>query len=63
MRLRRRVPFCLDNVEVRDFYELKMVLELQISGAGANNFVPLCPHCLTPFSAISHTVCPAAHET
>jgi hypothetical protein len=28
--MRRRVPFCLDSVEVGDlkFYELKMVLEL-----------------------------------
>ena len=63
--MRRRVPFCLDSVEVGDlkFYELKMVLELGFLAPERINSFPCVRNCLTPVSAIWHTVRPAAHET
>ena len=49
--MRRRVPFCLDSVEVGDlkFYELKMVLELGFLAPERINSFPCVRNCLTPF--------------
>jgi hypothetical protein len=49
--MRRRVPFCLNSVEVGDlkFYELKMVLELGFLAPERINSFPCVRNCLTLF--------------
>ena len=54
--MRRRLPFCLDSVEVGDlgFYELKMVLELGFLAPERINSFPCVRNCLTSFGYLAH---------